>query len=91
MIDGLKEIEKKYPVLQLEDKLVLQMAAQMIETEDFEKVYHIGYEHGYQQAFKDVIKKLREMSWHGGGYKEKCAAGVSEHHASGAGRDEQKL
>ena len=27
--------------------------------------YQNGYEYGYKTAIKDVVKKMREMEWHG--------------------------
>ena len=59
--------------------------------DDFEAAYFMGYEHGYQMAIKEVIKKMRGMKWHGGGYKEKCAAGVPEHHEGRAEDLQHKL
>jgi len=59
--------------------------------DDFEAAYFMGYEHGYQMAIKDVIKKLREMRWYGGHNKEECAAGVPEHHEGRAEDLQHKL
>lgn len=64
----------------------------MEETDlDFEKVYFIGYEHGYQYAIKDVIKHLRGMRWYGGDKQEKRADRMSGDHAGRVADLQQKL
>lgn len=40
---------------------------------------YIAYECGYSDALEEVQKIWEETSY-GGDHKEKCAAGVSEHH-----------
>ena len=42
--------------------------------------YHMGFERGYQEAIKDMIKKVSGLTY-GRNNKEKRAAGVPEHHA----------
>ena len=71
----------------------VEMAIKAFEEpiEDFETAYMAGYEYGYKMAIKDMEKKIKELKSYGGDYKKERAAGVPEHHASGAGGDEQKL
>ena len=50
------------------------------DKQNFEKAYTEGFQMGYQRALVDVVKRVKGMKWYGGDHKEKCAAGVSEHH-----------
>ena len=60
-------------------------------ADDWETAYKTGYEYGYQQAIKDMAKKLKGMKWYGGDKQKERAAGMPEHHASGTGRVQQEL
>ena len=61
------------------------------DPDEIETAYFAGYEYGYKQAVKEVIKHLKGMKWYGGNKQDQRAEGVPEYYASGAGDLQREL
>jgi hypothetical protein len=69
----------------------IQYLLDRLDEMSFEQAWGAGYEYGYQQAIKDMGKRIKEMKTYGGDKQKKRAFGVPEHYEGRAGDLQQDV